>query len=111
MPPDDLDIRDRKAVARYIVRLRYPAVHPDTNVTTTLDEDFEKLQLVEFYNKPVASWLRGQGWGWIVLETADLAGVTTVRDFGGVCYRHLAPLETGGAPDDIVGEPGGSHES
>lgn len=107
MPPDELDIRDRKAVARYIVRLRYPAVHPDTNITTTLDEDFEKLQLVEFYNRPVAAWLRDQGWGWIVLGTADLAEVNTVRDFGVVCYRHLALLETDGVPDDIIAGPGG----
>lgn len=107
MPPDELDIRDRKAVARYIVRLRYPAVHPDTNIITTLDEAFERLQLVEFYNRPVAAWLRERGWGWIVLDTGDLAGVTTVRDFGVVCYRHLTPLDTEDVPDDIVAEPGG----
>ena len=104
MPPGDLDTGDRKAVARHIVRLRYPAVHPDTDITTTLDEDFERLQLVEFYNGPVAAWLRGRGWGWIVLTTGDLADVDTVRDFGVVCFRHLTRLEDPDVPDDILEE-------
>ena len=107
MATSDLDTGDRRAVARHIVRLRYPAVHPDTRITTTLDEAFEKLQLVEFYNRPVADWLRDRGWGWLVLTPGELDEVETVRDFGVLCYRHLTPLEDEVPEADVLADDGG----
>lgn len=100
--PRDFNPSDRKAVAREIVWMRYPGVAPDTDIRTTIDELFERMLLVDFYNVEVAKWLRGRTiWDWITMAAADLDDVETLRDFGRVCYAHLRPRQVPELVEDV----------
>ena len=86
------DINDeKKELARRLVSLRFPVENPAFDVTAILDETVEKIALADFYNGPVATWLRlNTRWRWVPIAHADLDDVAAVRDLGRLCFTHLA---------------------
>jgi hypothetical protein len=79
-------------VARQLVAAKYPNfVTPDDNIRATLDEPVEQFATAHFYNGPAAHWVADKTpFRWVVLDPHELDAVQTIRDFGKLCYIHLA---------------------
>jgi hypothetical protein len=84
-------IDEKKQLARRLVSLRFPIENPAFDLTAVFDEPFERITLADFYNGPVATWVRlNTRWQWVPVRHTDLDEVSTVRDFGRLCFAHLA---------------------
>ena len=86
------DLKEKKALARTLVSLRFPIDNPAFNISAALDEPFERIALADFYNGPAAAWLRANTrWQWLDIQSEELVAVNTVRELGRICLAHLAP--------------------
>lgn len=86
------ELKEKRALARTLVSLRFPIDNPAFNISAALDEPFERIALADFYNGPAAAWMRANTrWQWLDIQPDDLADVNTVRDLGRICLAHLAP--------------------
>ncbi|HKI02979.1 MAG TPA: hypothetical protein VKK31_13470 [Thermoanaerobaculia bacterium] len=84
-------IEEKKAVARALVRSKYPTNNPDINIRSTLDEPVEEIATADFYNGPGARWVMlNTPFLWAHLNHQELGSVQTIRDFGKICFAHLA---------------------
>jgi hypothetical protein len=97
-------IDEKKQLARRLVSLRFPIENPAFDLTAALDEPVERITLADFYNGPVATWVRlNTRWQWVPVDHSELGDVTTVRDLGRLCFAHLA-LKPGTPPEVIAGD-------
>lgn len=88
-------VEEKKAVARQLVSAKYSIANPDLNIRSTLDEPVEQIATADFYNGPAAHWVQLKTpFTWLHLDHEDLDAVQTVRDFGKICFAHLADKPT-----------------
>lgn len=105
-----MSTEEQRAVARTLVNLRFDIANPDRNIRAQLDEPVEQIATADFYNGPVAEWVRRKTpFEWVPLRHEELDAVRTVRDLGKICFAHLAPKvpPLGELAEDVLGAAGG----
>lgn len=97
MPTKESEIDPRRAEAAVkIARTQFPDADPADDVSATLDDAWERMQMSILLNKGCPSFLAEHygGLRWLSMESGDLRKVGTFRSFCALIYRHVVDAPT-----------------